>query len=386
MKPVHRFIVYLRLAAVTAIATLAAACAKPTATAIPTLTPEPSETAALVPTATATAAPSDTPTPTAVPSPTPASPALRDLAPGETLAMLTEIPVIDMDFGVRSVFSPDEPILYHTGVGPQIKGYDFELGHTVFELSEFPSGSPLYMAVSPDGKVIVAEDGPSLGVWSLPEGQRLASLQMPSIFAPANAGFLDAGAFYACDPRGNVTLWDAADWQEIDHLSFPGPVDAAFMLPSTEAVVMLLQDEAELKIVDQLGLLQRTVPLPAMPFRFVAISPQGDRALLHVDYGKPSEGILVIDLQDGRSALTIPLLNLRALAVSDDWRTLAVTDVNEQLHLLDPQTGAEFYSQPLQVFQVMGLSLAGDGSLLAVHARNEGSSQGTIQIWGRELP
>src|SRR3990172_8919243 len=65
------------------------------------------------------------------------------------------------------------------------------------------------------------------------------------------------------------------------------------------------------------------------PWRLRGISPQGDQAVLHVDVGLGSEGVLITDLAVGDSAIRLPLLNIRAIGVSSAWRTLAIADVAE---------------------------------------------------------
>lgn len=365
---------------------LSAACAGPAPA--PTLTPAPPTITLPQPTASATqaATPTITPPASAIPTDTPPSRALRDLQPGQSLSMIAEIRVLQVDFGLRSAFSPVGPILYHTGVGPQIAGDDFQLGETVFQLGGFPRGAPLVLEISPAGDLLVAEDGPTLGVWRLPQGERMASLEMPSIFPPQSGGFLGADALYAADSAGNVVLWDTRTWQERSRLSFPGPIDAAFVLPSGEAIALLGREEMELNLMAWSGEVINTIPLPGTPWRFLGLSPEGGRAVLHLDYGKSTESVVVLTLDDVQPLLTFPMLNIRQLAVSDDWSTLALTDVSETLHLIDPQIGQQYYTQPLEAFRIMGLSLSPDGSLLAVHAASAGSAGGTIQVWGRELP
>jgi len=358
----------------------AAAVASPSASpsAAPSVAPSPSPS--LAPTASETLAP-----PTAAPTPTPPSRALRDLGPGETLRLLSEFHIPRSGFAVSMAFSPVQPVLYHAGVGREIQGYDFEAEQMVFQIQGFQD-APLVLAVSASGDRIVAEDGPALGIWDLSTSERIGSLQMPAIFTPLNAGFVAAEAFFADDESGNLALWETARWEEVARLAYLGRSDGGFVLPRGEAVVMLIRGREELSLVDWSGQLIRAIPLGAQPWRLHGISPQGERALLHVDVGLGSEGVLITDLAGGGTAIRFPLLNIRAIAVSADWRTLAIADAAELLRLFDPSTGEPFFTQPLDAFQIRGLTVSPDGALLGVYLRREGEEGGWIQIWGRDLP
>ena len=363
---------------------LATACSAPaplpTASPIPTASVEPGPSPSAAPTFTVTPPP---PTPT--PTPTSPSRELRDLRPGETLRLLSEFHIPRSGFAVSMAFSPIHPILYHAGVGLEIQCYDFEAERMVCQIQGFED-SPLALAVSGEGDRIVAGDGPGLGIWDLAASERIGSLQMPAIFEPLNAGFVGDRAFYADDESGNMALWETAHWTEVARFSYQGRSDGAFVLPGGEAVVMLIRDSGELSIVDWSGGLIKTIPLAAKAWRLHGISPQGDQAVLHVNVGLGSEGVLITDLAEGGTTIRFPLLNIRAMAVSPDWRTLAIADAAEVLRLIDPSTGEEYYAQPLDAFQIRGLAVSPDGAHLGVYVRREGEEGGWIQIWGRGLP
>jgi hypothetical protein len=209
---------------------------------------------------------------------------------------------------------------------------------------------------------------------------------MPAIFEPLNAGFVGDRAFYADDESGDMALWETADWTEVARFSYQGRSDGAFVLPGAEAVVMLIRDSGELSIVDWSGRLIQAIPLEAKAWRLHGISPQGDRAVLHVDVGLGSERVLIADLAEGATAVRFPLLNIRAIAVSPDWRTLAIADVAEVLRLIDPSTGEQYHTQPLDAFRIQGLAISPNGAHLGVYLLREGDEGGWIQIWGRGLP
>jgi len=363
---------------------LVAACStaapSPTASSAAAARVEPSPSPSQAPTASEIPPP-----PTQVITPTAPSRALRDLGPGETLQLLAEFRIPRSDLGVRMVFSTVRPVLYHTGVRREIQGFDFEVERMVFQIQGFQD-SPQALAVSAEGDSIVAGDGPALGIWDLSTLERIGSLQMPGIFVPLNAGFVANVAFYADDESGNIALWETDHWQELAHFAYRGRSDGAFVLPGAEAVVMLIRDQHELRVVDWTGQLIRAIPIDAQPWRLHGISPQGDQAVLHVDVGLGSEGVLITDLAEGGSAIRLPLLNVRAIAVSSDWRTLAIADVAEVVRLFDPHTGAQYHTQPLEAFQIHGLAISPDGAHLAVYLLREGEEGGWIQIWGRGLP
>jgi WD40 repeat protein len=350
----------------------------PTSTATPTVQVA---TASITPTPTVTPPPPTlTPTLTSTPSR-----ALRDVGSQEALVRVAEFPVPRIGFAVRMVFSPNEPVLYHTGVGLEIQGFDFGVAQVVFRIRGF-AGNPLILQVSPQGDRIAAEDGSTVAVWDLASSEQVGSMQMSTLLSPLSGGFVGSEYFYADDEGGNLALWETSRWEPVERLSYAGRSDGSYVLPDTESVAMVLRGRREISIMDWSGMPIRTVPLAAEPWRLLSISPLGDQAALHVDVGKGTEGVLITDLGEGGAALRIPLLNIGATAMSPDWRTLAVTDGKEILRLFDPATGAQFYSQQLEAFQVKGLAFSPDGSLLAVHFLRADSTSGWIQIWGREVP
>jgi WD40 repeat protein len=359
----------------------AAVVASPSASPIAAYTSEPSPSPSPAPTASETPPP-----PTPAPTPPPLIRALRDLGPGETLRLLSEFHIPRSGFAVAMAFSPVQPVLYHTGVGLEIQGYDFEAGRVALQIKGFQQGAPLVLAVAAAGDQIVAEDGPTLGIWDLATAERIGSLQMPSIFAPFNGGFVGEGLFYADDESGNLAVWDAASWEELARLTYRGRSDGSFVLPDDQMVAMLIRGSREIRIVDWSGLPVRAVPLAAEPWRLLGVSPAGEMAALHVDVDLGTEGILITDLGEAGTAVRIPLLNVRATAISPDWRTLAVVDGDEVLRLIDTATGAQLYSQRLDALQVRGLAFSQDGSLLSVYELRENEAGGFIQIWGRGLP
>ena len=309
----------------------------------------------------------------------------HSVEPNEALQLLSEFHISLSGLDVRMVFSPVRPILYHTPVRREIQGYDFEAERMVFQIQGFQE-APQALAVSAEGDLIVAGDGPALGIWDLATSERIGTLQMPGIFLPLNAGFVGDGAFYADDESGNIALWETAHWAEVARFSYQGRSDGAFVLPGAEAVVMQIRDRRELRVFDWTGQLVRAIPIDAQPWRLHGISPQGDRAVLHVDSAMGSEGVLITDLAEGGTAIRVPLLNIRAIAVSADWRTLAIADAAEVLRLVDPSTGEQYYTQPLDAFQIRGLAISPDGALLGIYLLREGEDGGVIQIWGRALP
>lgn len=335
-----------------------------------------------------TPVPSDTPPPPSVtPQPSPTlSRALGDIQPGEQLELVADLSIPRSGFGVRMAFSPVDPILYHTGVGLEIQGYDFEAEQVVLQISDFQSRAPFVLAVSPDGSLIVAEDGAELRRWDTATGERVGATQMPAPRSPLSAGFLPDGYFYADDESGNIALWQTGEWQELDRLTYAGRNDGAFPLPDREGVVMQIRDQQELSVLDWSGKLIRTVPTNAAPWRLIGLSPSGDQAALHEGVGLGTEGILITDLFENGTSFRIPLLNIRASAISSDWRTLAIADASETLRLYDPVTGRLFHTQSVDALQIDGLTISPDGNLLAIYMLREGEEGGRIQVWGRQQP
>ena len=370
-------------------------CAQPQPAAIPTApaavakaaivlaTSLPAATSArvlLTPAPTVAAAPTQEPPPEPAPSP---SRSLFDLQPGETLELLEDIPIARTDFGVRVTFSPDGEVLLHNGNGMRIERFSLSRAQPQLDLTGFDLFAPFSISVSPDGSAVVADDGPMFQVWRSDTGEQVASLALAQFSLVANAGFNLNGFFYAVDSDGNVATWDPNGWGEISRFNHPGLIDAAVLFPDGSAIALQDRRQQEIGIFDLQGTRLGTVPVHRENDLLLSISPAGDRFLLHVDYGYPTEGIRIVDVATGEALLDLPLLNFRQFAVSTDWRLLAAVGVQNELHLYRLPEGQLLLAQPLEVARTLGISMSGDAAYLAFYVFKSGNAGPAIQVWGR---
>ncbi len=313
----------------------------------------------------------------------PSSRSLLDLHPGEALQLLADIPIARTDFGVRMAFSPSSDTLLHNGGGLRIERFNLLGTQQLRELTGFDLFSPFIISVSPDGLSIVADDGPEIQVWRSDTGEQVATLELAPFSLVANAGFHANDLFFAVDSDGNIAIWDPDGWGEISRFSHPGLIDAAILFPDGSAIALQDRRKQEIAIFDLQGTRLGTIPIEHENDLLLSISPTGDRFLLHVNYGYPTEGVRIVDVATGETLLDLPLLNFRQFAVSSDWSLLAAVGVQNELRLYRLPEGELILAQPLGVARTLGLSMSGDASYLALYVFRSGNAGPAIQVWGR---
>lgn len=327
--------------------------------------------------------------PTAVPGELPPEPAptpsrsLLDLQPGETLRLLEEIPIARTDFGVRMAFSSSRDVMLHNGNGLRIQQFDLARGELLQDLTGFEMFSPFTISVSTDGSTVVADDVSQLRVWSVASGEQVGSLDLPPVSGVVTAGFHADEFFFAADLHGNVMLWDPASWGEISRFNYPGLIDAAILFPDGSAIALQDRRRQEIGIFDLKGNRLGTVPIEHENDLLLSISPSGDRFLLHVDYGYPTEGVKIVAVDTGETLLQLPLLNFRYFAVSQDWSLLAAVGVQNELRLYHLPGGELLLAQPLGVARTLGINMSADAEYLAFYVFKTGDQGAAIQVWGR---
>ena len=313
----------------------------------------------------------------------PAGRSLLDIQPDETLQLLADIPIPRTDFGVRMAFSPSSDVLLHNGAGLLIQRFDLVRNQPLPALTGIEVFSPFTISVSPDGSVIVADDGSQMHIWSSGSGEQLNSLLLPPIGARVTAGFHADEFFFAADTSGNVLVWDPHNWGEIGRFSYPGRIASGVLFPDGKKIALQDQTKSEIAILDLQGIRLGRVPIEGDNDRLLSISPAGDRFLLHVGYGYPTEGVRIIEVETGQTVLDLPLLNFRQFAVSSDWSLLAAVGVQNELRLYRLPGGELLLAQPLGVARTLGVSMSPNGAYLAFYVFKGGDQGAAIQVWGR---
>jgi WD40 repeat protein len=295
---------------------------------------------------------------------------------------LAEIPIARTDFGVRAAFSPDGDILLHNGNGMVIQQFDLASGAPLQDLLGIELFSPFTISVSSDGATVVADDLSQLRVWSLASGEQVGAVDLPPVSGVIAAGFHGDDFFYAADVHGNVLVWDPASWGELSGFSYPGLVSGAMLFPDGSAIALEDGSRKEIAVFDLTGRQLWAIQIEQEWDRLISISPSGDRFLLHVGYGYPSEGIRILSVASGKTLLDLPMLNFRQFAVSPDWTLLAAVGVRNELRLYRLPEAELALAQPLDVDRTLGLSMSSDASLLALYVFKAGNGGPAIQVWG----
>lgn len=328
------------------------------------------------------------PQPTSQPEPEVEQPAVQpptllDLKPGDHLELVADLAIPRSDFGVRLAFSPDELLLLHSGFGLAIQRFDLLHNQPLDDLIGFELMSPLTISVSSDGSAVAADDGAQVRVWNSQTGQLTSALPLPPISTLASAGFYRDQLYYVADYHGNVLVWDPNNWDRVTQFQYPGLVDAAILSPNGDAIA--LQDHADrsqITVYDLNGTARQVVRVEGQYPELLSVSPSGDRILLHVDYGLPSEGVMVVSASSGETLLELSLLNFRHFSVSSGWELLAAAGVDNELRLYSLPDGEMLLSQQLGVSRTMSLQMSPATQYLGLFAIKEPGQGGAIQVWG----
>lgn len=307
---------------------------------------------------------------------------LLDLRPGDQLELVAELPIPRADFGVRLAFSPNGNMLLHSGAGLTIQRFDLLLQQPASALTGFELMSPLTISISPDGSAVAADDGSQVRVWDNNSGQLQNALPLPPISALANAGFSGDRIYYAADFNGNVLIWDPQSWGQLTQFSYPGRIESAVLYPDGNAIALQDRDRNEISVYDTQGRLLHTVSFEGSYARLLSVSPDGERFLLHLNYGLPSEGVAVISADSGQQEASLELLNFRHFAVSPNWKLLAAIGVANELRLYSLPAAELLLSQQLDVRRTMSLQMSPEAHYLAVFAIKEPGQGGAILVWG----
>ncbi len=303
---------------------------------------------------------------------------------GDQLRLVADIPIPRTDFGVRLAFSPQGDMLLHSGGGLIIQRYDLLHQLPATDLTGFELMSPLTISISPDGSAIAADDESHVLVWDNQTGELLNVLPLPPISALASAGFLQDQLYYTVDYNGNVLVWDPHNWGQITQFSYPGRIEAAAAFPNGEGIALQDREHNRITVFDLRGNQLQTIEFQGEAGRLLSVSPTGDRFLLYLDYGLPTEGVAIISAETGEVQLRLELLNFRRFAVSSDWNLLAAVGVSNELRMFSLPDGRLLLSQPLNVSRAISLSMSPDDEYLGLYAIKEPGQGGAIQVWAAE--
>lgn len=300
------------------------------------------------------------------------------------MRLVADIAIPRADFGVRLAFSPSGDMLLHSGGGLMIQRYDLLLNQPASDLTGFQLMSPLTISISPDGSAVAADDGAQVRVWNNLTGQLVDALQLPPVSALASAGFVRDQLYYTVDYNGNVLVWDPHNWGQITRFNHGGRIEAAVLFPDGQAIALQERDRNQITVFDLQGNLLHAVEFQGQQPRLLSVSPEGDRFLLYLDYGLPTEGVAVLSAESGEVMLRLDLLNFRHFAVSSDWTLLAAASVTSELRLFSLPDGQLLLSQPLDVSRTMSLSMSPDDEYLGLYAIKEPNQGGAIQVWAAD--
>ena len=347
------------------------------ATLSPTLPPSPT------PSSTITPIPSDTPTATETPLPTltpllfdgiPLTP-LPKVNPNSQFTRLAQIKV-PCAYGNRILFSPARSEMLFTGTGLIIERLDLLTNNLLPELSGLTEMAPLELALSPDNRLLAADDVGWIRVWDLDTGELIQTLR-GSPLGPSAIYFNQAGShLIATYHDGKLVIWDRSTWEEVSSVRIPGHQWRVLYIPGREALV-LDHREGFISIVDLDGQVLSTIDLRTRDYDFVSASPDGSKIIVHVGLG-----LRIFDITTGDEVQFLSLGELRLPTVTPDWRLLITFDTKKRLHIIDLETGETLLTQQMDFFKARWLAVSPDGGLIGLFVIGPDQRTPYIELWG----
>ena len=144
-----------------------------------------------------------------------------DFASGKALHQITDVAVDETRFDSLNtvLITPDGKRIYaSTGAGSDILIYDLESGTRLGELSLEKNGRATQIAMTPDGKFLVAgTTGTTFLVWDLSKGEfgELIYTSPSHSAAVTSVSISSDGRFVASSTEGEVELWDIPLQQKV---------------------------------------------------------------------------------------------------------------------------------------------------------------------------
>jgi hypothetical protein len=274
-------------------------------------------------------------------------------------------------------FSPHHPVMYFTGAGLLVKRLDLTSNDYLPDLLGPVNSSPGFLATSPDDSLIAGSDMNRVIVWDLHSGDIVQILE-PTIDYLRGLHFTEnSDILVTVDYDGNIIRWDRWSWEEISRTELHCEEKRVMFVPRGEGALILDDVDGVLPVVDLDGRLLSSIELPTLIYRFLSVSEDGERLMIHV-----MEGIRIYDIAIGEEIQFLPIEGLRSAAVTPDWKLLVASDDDQNVHLIDLTNGDHLLTQKMDVSSIRSLAISPDGNLIALYAIGLDKMTPYIEVWG----
>jgi WD40 repeat protein len=274
-------------------------------------------------------------------------------------------------------FSPYHPVMFFTGTGLMVNRLDLRSNDYLPDLLGPIHFSPYFLATSPDSLLIAGNDNNRAIVWDLESGIPLQILE-PSVNTLKGLHFTnDNNTLVAVDSSGSIFQWDRWSWEEISRIELHREQKRVIFVPEGEGALILDDIDGILPVVDLDGRPLGSIVLPTQSYRFVSVSQDGERLMIHVN-----EGVRVFNIASGEEVLFLPLEGVRGVAVTPNWSLFVASDADHNVHIIDLANGDHLLTQKMDVSAIRSLAISPGGNLLGLYVISPDQKTPYIELWG----
>lgn len=237
--------------------------------------------------------------------------------------------------------------------------------------------SPAFLATSHDGLLLAGNDRNRVIVWDLHSGDPIQILE-PTINTLRGLHFIeDDDILVAVDYDGNIIQWDRWYWEEVSRTELHQEQKRVIFVPQGDGALILDDVEGVLPVVDLEGRQISSIELPTRIYRFLSVSQDGERLMIHV-----TEGVRVYDIATGEEIRFLSIEGVRSIAVTPDWDLLVASDADHNVHIIDLANGDNLLTQKMDVSIIRSMAISPGGNLLGLYVIGLDQKTPYIELWG----
>jgi WD40 repeat protein len=290
------------------------------------------------------------------------------------LARLVQIKV-ESAFTGKVFFPAKRKEMFFTGSGLRILRLDLHTGENLNDLVGITQFPPIYMAISPNEKLLAANDSRLIHIWDLDSGELIASLQA-SPLSPSSLFFHpDTSDLIATFSNGKLVKWDGNTWQEIETIFIPKHLWQILYDKHGETMV-LDNREGRMPWIDWDGNELGHVVVPSGIHYLISTSPEGSKVMILVN-----RVVKIYELTSGEEQPFLPLEDVLLVSITPDWELLAVLDTEMRLRLIDVSNQEILLEQDFDISDARYLSLSPDGNFLGLYSLTSIEKIPHIELW-----